>query len=190
MPHKYRHLLAGKAALCRGFVRQRQVTRHANYAGQLVCMAQANHQRHGATLGKSSHYDSLGRHAACDFMRNQHLDIGLRLAQAGLVLTPTQVGCHDVIPGRHGHAAIDRHRYDRCIGEQKPHRADAGQIELFGDRQEVLPIRPQPVHDKNGRNRLFAGLGFDNLKGHDQGFPEVWKKPGFYGRVKTALQLH
>jgi hypothetical protein len=52
---------------------------------------------------------------------DQGLDVPLRGPQAGLVLAPGAGVVAHVVPGAHHHAAVDRHRLHRGVGE---HEAD------------------------------------------------------------------
>jgi hypothetical protein len=92
---------------------------------------------------------------------DQRLDGGLGTTQAGLVLALGQVGAHDVVPGRHPVAAIDGDRDHRRVREHEAHRADRGQVELVGDRDEVIAVGTQAVHEEDGGHGIRAGFDFD-----------------------------
>ena len=166
MGQKYRRVVVRCGPLGCGGGGQRQVTRQTHDARQPLGVAQPDHQCHRTALRKARNHDAAGRYAALFLTGNQRFDGRLRLAQSGFVFALDQISAQNVVPGRHLKTTVDGDRHDGRAGKKKAHIAHTGQIELLGNRQKVSAVGTEAMHDKDGGNRVFTGLGFDNLEGH------------------------
>ena len=108
---------------------------------------------------------------ALDFALHQRLNGQRRLADAGLVFAPLQVGPEHVVPGRHHIAAVDGHWNPRRIGKDKAYRRAAAQVELGNQRREVVAIGAQAVQPDHAGAGIGSAGFFDaaQVLGHGRG---------------------
>ena len=78
------------------------------------------------------------------FMIHQHhatrLHFDLRLAQAAFVLVTHQVGNINVIPGTHGHAAVNGDGLDGGVRENETDSGGVLQAQLWHDRGKIVAV--------------------------------------------------
>jgi len=156
----------GVLALGRGAVGQRQVARHAHQPRQALRVAQPRAQRDGAALREAPQHDAVRGHAALHLAVQQRVHLRKRLAQAGFVFAPYQIGAQDVVPGAHAVAAVDGDRPHWRARKHPAHRPHGGELHFVGKRQEVGAVGAQPVQDDDRRLGLGARVYFDGLQCH------------------------
>ncbi|MCY1446669.1 hypothetical protein D9M71_632520 [compost metagenome] len=109
-------------------------------------------QHNGAALGEAGQDDALGLDTGVD-LRLHQVHHPLR-GFLQLRFVDGALGAHgeDVVPGRHGPAAIDGHRPGRRLGQ---HEAGGAQdvLQGLGHGQEVIAVRAQTMEPDD------AGVG-------------------------------
>lgn len=164
---QYRGIAIGRTGFGGECIGQGQVAGQGQQPGQRVGVTQPGVQGHGPALGKARQYDTPGRNAAFDFASDQRLDGAGRPANTAGVLAPGNVHIVDVVPGRHAHAAIDRHRLGRRMGKHETYAEFGRQAQEGHDRLEVVPVGTQAVQPDDAGT---GGTGRGEFDAVQEGF--------------------
>src|SRR6185503_16163747 len=92
------------------------------------------------------------------------LELLLRRANPWFVF-PAAAQLHDVIPGAHPHALVDRHRAYRRVRKNEAHGETPGKPQFRHDRLEIMAVGSQPVQPDHRGIGLRAGFDFNRFKG-------------------------
>ena len=72
---------------------------------------------------------------------DQFLDLFLRALNSGGVFAPGKIWSDDVVPGAHHVARVDGDRPHRRVWKNKPDSGRSGEVQLFDDGNEIVPVR-------------------------------------------------
>ncbi len=146
--------------LIRKAAAQRQVGRQRHESGESLGKTQSRVQRDSATLGESCNCDPVGPHAAVLFAPDERIENLAARANTLFIGGTTAIEADDVVPGAHGHAAVDRHGPHRRMREHEPQRQRIRNPQLRHDRFEIVAIGAETVQPDDGARRGRAGFDF------------------------------
>jgi hypothetical protein len=92
--------------------------------------------------------------AATKLAFDQHLQQAATRPYPCLILRPTALQGQDVVPGAHGHAAIDSHRADGRMRKYEAQADLAVETQLRHQWLEVVAVRAQPMQPDDTALRL------------------------------------
>jgi len=163
-----RHEDRGLAAGRRQPVSQRgafkQIARKRHGARQPLLATQGRPERDRTPLGEAGQQQLFRRNAAVKLVLYQPLELAQRVGNALAVLVARDLEPHDVVPGPHSHAAVDRDRAHRGMRENEADRPGLRAAELRYNRREIVAVGPQPVEPDHGVIGIRTGLGDDAFK--------------------------
>ena len=123
--------------------------------------AQAEVQCHRAALREAGKEDVLRGDAVCAFFFVERFELCEACADA-LAVFMAALEARDVVPGAHGHAAVDGDGAYRCV--RKEDAGVGGEVEMRDDGLEVVAVRSESVQPDDAVCGVCAGGDCDTLK--------------------------
>src|SRR3990170_78766 len=113
-------------------------------------MTQTGMQCHSTALGKSGKNYLFRWNTRIYFCGDVLLNYVCRAFYGYRIFLSAQIHISDVIPGPHGHAAIDSHRPDRCMWKYKTDAETLRQIQFGYNRYKIMAIGTQTMKPDDG----------------------------------------
>ena len=129
--------------------------------GQRLRESRGGVERDGCSLREPGQHDPSGGDTALAFPGDQFPDLCIGAAKARRIFGGPAVQSLQIVPGAHGHAAVQGHGANRRVGEDKAPRAFTPPHDLGDDGLEIVAIGSEAMQPDDGGGGFCGGFYFD-----------------------------